>query len=195
MSTQTETRFRLNNVRVAFPTLFKAEQFQGEGKFRCGVSLLLAPDHPQYKQVQKAIEAAAAAKWKDKAPAILKAAKAKDKIALRDGDLKPKYDGFAGNFYLSANCPGGDTEEEATKPTVYTADKVKITKASENPIYAGCYANALIEFYADSRFGDGVFCTLVGIQFHKDGDAFGAAPAREDDFDDVSEGSTADDLA
>lgn len=195
MSTQTETRFRLNNVRIAFAKLFKAEQYEGQGSFRCGAAFILPPTHPQFKQVEKAITAAADTKWKDKAAARLAGARKKNKVALFEGDDKAKYDGFAGNYYVSANCRGGETEEEAEKPTVYTADKVKVTKASESPIYNGCYVNALVEFYADDRYGDGVFCRLVGVQFFKDGDAFGSAPAREDDFDDVSEGSTADDLA
>lgn len=188
-------RFRLDNVRVAFPVLFKGEQFNGEGKYRCGASLLLPPDHPQMKQVEAAIEHAAKEKWKDKAPANLKAARSKDKVCLRDGDTKPKYDGFPGNFYLSANCAGGDTEPECKKPTVMDVARNKVTDPAKNPIYSGCYVNALVEFYADDRFGAGVNCSLVGIQFRKDGDAFGSAPAREDEFEDVSEGATADDLA
>lgn len=191
-------RFRIDDVRIAFPNLFKGEQFNGEGKFRCGASLLLPPDHPQMKQVRAAIEKAMQDKW-GKDPKVLaankKAAESKDKICLRDGDLKPKYDGFAGNFYLSANCPGGDTEPECAKPTVFDANRVKVTDAGKNPIYPGCYVNALVEFYADERFGSAVNCTLSGVQFRRDGDAFGTAPAREDDFEDVTEGATADDLA
>jgi hypothetical protein len=194
MSDTNNLRFRLDNVRVAFPTLFKGEQFNGEGKFRCGAQLLLAPDHPQFAQVEKAVEEAAKTKWKDKAAAMLKTARSKDKISLRDGDTKAKLEGFAGNWVLSANCSGGETEAECKKPTVYDATRNKVTNPAQNPIYSGCYANALVEFYADDRYGAGVFCTLVGIQFRKDGDAFGSAPAREDDFEDVGE-ATANDLA
>ena len=195
MSNQSTTRFLLKNVRIAFPKLFKAEQYEGQGSFRCGAALILPPNHPQIKQIEKVIEDAAAAKWKDKATTRLAGARKKQKVALFDGDDKAKYDGFPGNQYISANCRGGETEEDAEKPTVFTADKVKVTKAHESPIYAGCYVNALVEWYADDRYGDGVFCRLVGVQFFKDGDAFGSAPASEDDFEDVSDGATADDLA
>lgn len=191
----TSTRFRLDNVRVDWPNLFKGEQFQGTGKYRCGAALIIDGAHPQLPQVNAAIQHAAAEKWKDKATALLKAARAKDNICLRDGDLKTKApEGYQGNWVLSANCKGGDTEAEAEKPTVYDAQRVKVTDASQNPIYRGCYVNALVEFYADSRFGDGVFCKLVGIQFRKDGDAFGSAPARDDDFEDVTEGADAGDF-
>lgn len=193
-------RFRIDNVRCDFNDLFKGEQFNGEGAYRCGATLLIPDDHPQMAQIEAAIERAMNDKW-GKDPKALAANKraiaAKDKNALRSGDLKiAKYAHYEGNHYLSANCKGGDTEPECAKPTVYDAFRNKITDAGKNPIYRGCYVNALVEFYADDRFGPAVNCTLVGIQFRKDGDAFGgAAPAREDDFEDVSEGVTADDLA
>lgn len=193
---QSATRFRIDNVRADWPNLFKGEQYNGTGKFRCGITAIIPPDHAQFKQVEAAITEAASAKWKDKATATLKAARAKDNICLRDGDIKAaKSDGYAGNFYLSANCQGGDTEAECVKPTVYTADRAKVMNPAESPIYRGCYVNVLVEFYADDRFGAGVFCKLVAVQFRKDGDAFGSAPAKADDFEDLSEGADADDIA
>ncbi len=194
-TTATPLRFRVNNVRASFPNLFKGTQFNGEGKFRCGSSLIVAADHPQLKQINEAIELAAKEKWKDKATARLSGARKKGKVCLSDGDDKAKYDGYAGNWVLSANCKGGDTEPECDKPTVYDAQRNVITEAGKSPIYSGCYVNALVEFYADDRFGDGVFCKLVGIQFHKVGDAFGSARATADDFDDVSQGAEAEDFA
>lgn len=193
-------RFRINNVRIDFNALFKGEQYQGTGAFRCGATLLIPNDHPQMKQIRAAAEQAMQDKW-GKDPKVLaankKAIDTKDKHCLRDGDVKAaKYEAYAGNHYLSANCKGGETEPECAKPTVYDGFKNKITDPGKNPIYRGCYVNALVEFYADDRFGAAVNCTLAGVQFRKDGDSFGgAAPAREDEFDSVEEGATADDLA
>lgn len=196
MTTATPTRFRIDNVRCDWPELFVGKQFNGEGKYRCGSQLIVPPEHPQFAQIEGAIDEAAKLKWKDKAAQTMKIARAKDNICFRDGDLKAKApEGYAGNWVLSANCKGGDTEAECDKPTVYDVYRNKVTEASKNPIYRGCYVNALVEFYADSRFGDGVFCKLVGIQFRRDGDAFGSAPARADDFEDVTEGAGADDIA
>lgn len=189
------TRFLLKNVRASFPVLFKGEQFEGKGSFRCGTTLLLAPDHPQVAQLNAGIEEVAAVKWKEKAASSLKTAKAKDKLFLRDGDLKAKYDGYEGNLTVSANCQGGDTEGECVKPQVFNAQRVEVTESGKNPIYSGCYVNALIEIYADTRFGEAVNCKLVGIQFDHDGDAFGTAKAKADDFDAVSNGATADEFA
>lgn len=195
-TTTTNTRFRLDHVRASFPVLFKGEQFQGTGSFRCGTSLIVPPDHPQVKRINAGIEEAAALKWKDKAAVTLKGARAKDKVCLRDGDLKAKYDGYEGNLILSANCQGGETEAECVKPQVYDQKTQLVIEAGKNPIYSGCYVNALIEIYADSRFGDGVFCKLVGIQFDDDGDAFGSAKAQASDFEaKVTEGADASEFA
>lgn len=202
-NTSNPTRFRIDGVRCDWPVLFKGEQFNGEGKYRCGVTLIVPPDHPQYKQCVAGVEAAAAEKYKDKAKAkaVLKANRwpnpgPKDSICFKDGDLKVKNpDGYEGNFYLSANCQGGDTEADAVKPTVYDAQLNKIKDAADNPIYRGCYVNALVEFYGmNTKGGDQINCKLVGIQFAKNGDAFGSAPARDDDFEPVSEGASADDF-
>jgi Protein of unknown function (DUF2815) len=183
----TNTRFRLDNVRVDYPEIFVGKQFNGEGKFRCGAQLLVRGDHPQFAQVNAAIQEAAQGKFKDKAPAMLKAARAKDNVAFRDAANKAKAPaGYEGCWILSANCKGGDTEAEAVKPTVLNAARQVITDAKQNPIYRGCYVNAVVEVYADDRYSVGVFCKLVGIQFRADGEAFGSAPARADDFEDMA---------
>lgn len=187
-------RFRIDNVRVDWPELFTGKQFNGTGNYRCGAQLIIEPDHPQFKQVENAIEKAAADKWKDKAAARLKGARLKDNVALRDGDAKAKFDGYAGNYYISASCKGDDEEAKCEKPTVYDKFRNVVTEARQNPIYRGCYVNALVEFYAMDQYGDQVNCKLIGIQFRRDGDAFGSAPARADDFEDVTDGADAGDF-
>lgn len=193
-------RFRLDNVRVDWPELFFGKQFNGTGQYRCGATLLIEPSHPQFKQVENAIKQAAQEKWKDKWEARLKGARLKDNVCLRDGDAKSKYDGYGGNFYVTASCKGNDVEELCVKPTVYDKGRNEVPTAlvregkARNLIYRGCYVNALIEVYAMDQYGDQVNAKLVGIQFRADGDAFGSAPARADDFEDVAEGASADDF-
>lgn len=196
-----QTRFRLDTVRVDWHDLFEGKQFkEGEGKFRCGAIVIVPKDHPQFKLVCAAVEEAAAVKWKDKAAAKLKSARwpspgPKDPICFKDAEHKAKdSDGYEGAFYLSANCEGNDIEAKCMKPKVFGADKTVITDPAENPIYRGCYVNALVELYADDRYSAGVFCKLLGIQFSRDGDAFGSAPVREDDFDNIAAGADADDM-
>jgi hypothetical protein len=105
-----------------------------------------------------------------------------------DKQVKASYDGFPGNLYISARNP--------VRPTVLDADKTPLVAADGKP-YAGCYVNVSLELWAqDNKYGKRVNATLMGVQFYRDGDSFtGGGAADESDFDDVSAGATADDLA
>lgn len=181
-------KLKLLNVRLAFPTLFEAKTVAGEGKPAHSASFLIDPADPQVKAINAAIDATAKEKWGAKADAILKQARAADKTCLHNGDLKASYDGFPGNLYISARNP--------LRPTVVDADKTPLTEKDGRP-YAGCYVHAVLELWAqDNQYGKRVNATLMGVQFYKDGDSFtGGGVASEDDFDDISTGATADDLA
>jgi hypothetical protein len=180
-------KLKLNNVRLAFPSLFEAKTVNGEGTPAFSATFLLAPNDPQVATINAAIDATAAEKWGAKAPALLLAARKADKVCLHDGDLKAAYDGFPGNLFVSAR--------NALRPTVLDADKTPLVAADGRP-YAGCYVHCVLELWAqDNQFGKRVNATLMGVQFYRDGDSFvGGGVARDDDFDDVSAGATADDL-
>lgn len=174
----------LKNVRLAFPVLFKPEAFSGEGDAVYSASVIFPPDGENTKIIRQAIEAAAKEKWADKAPAVLKSLNAGGKTCLHDGNDK-EYDGFQGNLFVSGRSK--------TRPTVLNRDKTPITE-SDGVLYAGCYVNALFDVWAqDNAFGKRVNATLKGVQFVRDGDAFGgSAPASADDFPDELEDDSAD---
>jgi hypothetical protein len=113
-------------------------------------------------------------------------------LALHDGDIKAKYDGYAGNLFINANS------NESSPPTVVDQARNPLTKASGKP-YPGCYVNASIEFWPQKdhpKGGSRINAQLRGIQFYKDGDSFSAGrPADADEFDDVAEGADAEDFA
>lgn len=181
-------KLRLNNVRLAFPTLWEAKTVNGEGKPAFSATFLIDPADPQVATINKAIDQVAAEKWGAKAAAILAGARKADKVCLHDGDMKAAYDGFPGNLYVSARNP--------VRPLVIGPDKAPLVEADGKP-YAGCYVNVSLELWAqDNAYGKRVNATLMGVQFFRDGDAFaGGGVASDDDFDDVSSGATADDLA
>jgi hypothetical protein len=180
-------KLKLNNVRLAFPALFEAKTVNGEGEPAFSASLLIDPKDPQVKTINSAIDAVAKEKWGPKATAILTAMRAADKTCLHNGDLKADYAGFEGQLYVSARSK--------SRPLVIGADKAPLAAADGKP-YAGCYVHASIELWAqDNSYGKRVNAQIRGVQFYKDGDAFaGGGAASEDEFDDVSEGATADDL-
>ena len=177
----------LNNARLAFPAIFEAKSVANEEP-AFSASLILTPDHPQIAAINEAIEAVAKEKWGAKASEILKGLRAKDNVCLHDGDEKSNYDGFEGNFYISARAK--------TRPLVIDRDKSPLVQSDGRP-YGGCYVNASLDIWAqDNQFGKRINATLKGVQFYRDGDAFtGGAPASPDDFDNLEDGADAAALA
>ena len=180
-------KIKLTNVRLAFPQLFVAVAVNGEGDPAFSASFLIEPDDAQVATLRQAMEALGKEKWGTKWPAIKKELDAKDRWALHDGDTKATYAGFEGNVFVSSRSK--------TRPLVIDADKTPLTAQDGKP-YAGCYVNASIELWAqDNNYGKRINASLRGVQFLRDGDAFaGGGAASEDEFDDVANGATADDL-
>lgn len=187
-------KIKLQNVRLAFPDLFEATQYQGQGPFNYGAQFLTpdadpvvvatgADGRPVQTRLSKVIEKVAADKWGAKAQANLAGIKSNpQRFFLVDGNTKA-YDGFAGNWAISAKRP-----QDKGRPLVIDNNRAALTAADGKP-YAGCYVNATVEIWAqDNNFGKGIRATLLGVQFVRDGDAFGGGGSRstEDDFDDIA---------
>lgn len=194
MTTTPIGRLMLKNVRLSFAQgLFTASTIPGadataKPKFNCG--LIIPPDHPQLAEIISTQKAVAKEKWKDKAAAVYAALEKKDRLALHEGDTKPSYDGYPGNYFLSPSAA------ENARPTTLNAQKGNVTE-KDGTLYSGCYVNASIELWAqDNGFGQRINAQLRGVQFLRDGDAFSAGrPADSDEFEAVTEGSGADDFA
>lgn len=172
--------------RLAFGDgVFEKRGIAGDptSKPRYGCSIIIPEDDPQIAEIEAIEEELAdehSWKSKEKGADVLKTLRKKDRNALHDGDDKAaKYDGFAGTRYIS---PSNDT-----RPTVVDRDRSPLTK-DDGRIYSGCYVNAKVELWTqDNNYGQRLNTTLLGIQFVKDGDAFGAGspPANPDDFPDL----------
>lgn len=177
----------LKNVRLAFPVLREAERFDPANQKqepRYSANLLFSKENKAlHAECMAALLAAAEAKWPGKGAAAVKSLTAGLKTALLDGDLKAdKYDGFEGAWSISAHA------KESTPPRLLDRDKTELPR-NTSKIYAGCYVNASIEFWAqDNQFGKRINAQLRGVQFAADGDAFGGARAASADEFDVVEG-------
>jgi len=161
-------KFKLKNVRLSFPSIFKRSEFNGqEGKFEATFLI----NKEQQKDLIKEIESKIALIQKDN-----KAKVSPDKICFKDGDFVD-YDGYQGHMSIKAGAN--------RRPTVIDRDKTPLVEDDGKP-YAGCYVNAVLElWYQDNSYGKRVNCNLLGIQFSKDGDSFGAGDTDvTDDFDD-----------
>lgn len=168
----------LKGVRLTFPALFVAKQVQGQGEAKFSAGFLIPRDHPQLKELEAAMVAAATEKWGAKAGDTLKALKAADKLCVHDGDSKSDYDGYAGQYFINAS--------NKIRPLVIDGNRNPIEQSS-GIIYSGCYVNVKLELWAqDNNFGKRVNASLLGVQFAKDGERLaGGSVATVDDFEAV----------
>lgn len=170
----------IKNARLSFPVLWTPEQFQGEGNPRYGCALLIPKDDPQVDAIKKAIHQAGEEKfgdkWGDK-----QWRKGLKNNGFRDGDDKD-YDGYAGHYYISAN-----RSEKMGAPKVIDRYREPLNEKDGRP-YGGCYVNAQVEFYGDNRYGKAINCSLIAVQYVRDGEAFaGGSRYNEDDFEDLGD--------
>lgn len=169
---------KITNARLAFPVLFRASAFKPEDKpaFSAIFILDLKENADSIQLISAAIREAARGEWQAESAKMLKQFKATDKLCLHAGDTKTQYDGFEGKVFISARS--------AARPLVLNANKSPLVEADGKP-YAGCYVNALIEIWAQNNaYGKRINAQLRGVQFVRDGEAFGAgSPASEDEFD------------
>jgi hypothetical protein len=73
-----------------------------------------------------------------------------------------------------------------TQPTLIDRQKNEVVQA-DGVLYAGCYVNTNITLWPQDhpQGGKGVNANLRIVQFFKDGEAFGNAPASADEMDEV----------
>ena len=171
----------VKNVRIAFPEVHKATQFQGQGDYSYKATLLIAPGSENDKKLRAAINAAAKNTWKEKAAEILGSIKGNpQKCCYYDGSLKT-YDGFAGHWALS-------TSRRAKDGAVKVIDQVKnVLGPDSGKPYGGCYVDAKVELWGQkNKWGNGMRCTLIVIQFRADGEAFGGTgPANDEGMESI----------
>lgn len=183
-------KVKLQNVRLAFPSLFEAKTVGGEGEPRFSAAFVIEPGTENAKALKSALDAVAKEKWKDKAAGVLKELRSKGRVCYREEPLSKDgevYDGFEGMHSLNAS--------NKARPLILDRDKSQLTAQDGRP-YAGCYVNVVLDVWAqDNNFGKRINATLSGVQFVRDGDAFGGGrPASADEFDEVVGGEDAEDL-
>lgn len=179
-------RIKLENVRLSFPGLFKAEAFKPGDKPKFKATFLMPQGSAQHKLVEAKIKAVLKAKYPQKAEAILKQIQGNpNKFCFQDGDTK-EYDGYEGMMALSAKSD--------TRPLVIDEQRNPVSE-EDGKVYAGCYVNASVDIFVYENSGVGVSAQVRGVQFFKAGDAFSAGrPADADEFDEVTEGADAGDF-
>jgi hypothetical protein len=189
-------------VRLAFAqNLFKKGQVNGEGKPRFSAAALFKKGSAAYKALNAAIVKAAELKWgvesvtiqteegpkkMTKGASIARALGAQDKLCMHNGDTKPNYEDFPGNYFVNANSQSLPLILHANPKNPDNTDN--IIHEEDGVIYGGCYVVMHVKVWAqDNKWGKRVNAQLAGVQFVKDGEAFSAGtPARSDEFEDLS---------
>jgi hypothetical protein len=179
-------KVKLQNVRLSFPGLFKAEAFKPGDAPKYKATFLVEKGSKLNAVIDAAILETAKGKWGAKAAQIVQGMRGNpNKFCYQDGDTKA-YNGFAGMMALAA--------KSSVRPLVLDKDKTPLTEQDGKP-YAGCYVNATIELFAYENSGNGISAQVLGVQFVADGDSFGGgAIGSPDDFDDLAVGSDEDAL-
>lgn len=163
--------------RLSYPNLFTPRQANEQAAPKYSATLLIPKtDTTTVARVQAAIDAAVQDGVDRR---VFKTAidPAQSKYPpLRDGDKpndsgEPRGPEFAGHWFISAKA--------GTQRKPFVVDQQLQPIIDENDIYAGCYVNMAIQFYAYENSGNkGISAALVGVQFAKDGDRLGG-PALE----------------
>ena len=174
------SKIKLNNARLSFPSLFQKAVFGGDETKYEATFLLDKTEHAlAIKQIEKAIKQVNVEKHKGKTLSP-------EKVCLKDGDTI-EYDGYAGNMSIKASS--------TKRPMVIGQDRSPLTEDDGKP-YAGCYVNAIIELWGQkNQFGERVNANILGVQFSKDGEAFGdGVKTSVEDFEIIDSDNT-DDLS
>jgi hypothetical protein len=162
----------IKNARLSFPSIFDPSAMDEGDTPKYRATLILPEDDPQVQEIHAEIKRIVGQRWPNKKPSGIK-------VCLRDGAEK-EMDGFGpGTVFFNAS--------NTVRPPVFDRDRSPLTREDGKP-YAGCYVNAKIDFWVqDNNFGKRVNASLQGLQFVKDGEAFGGGrPAEADDFEDLS---------
>lgn len=179
----------VKKVRGAFLAIFAPKAF-GEQDPAYGGKFVVPKDHPQVKDLDAAMLAAAKEKWGEKGPAILAKLIEEDRVCFHKKTYTNKngdpVDGFEDAYYISARN-GGDSP---TKPSAFTAANVKLDEPA-GLIYSGAFFDTSIDIYAqDNKYGRRINASLRGVRFADKGEAFGGGVAAgADEFGAPAEGA------
>lgn len=181
---QTDHKLKLDNVRLSFPDIFEPKSIKGSDPKYSAHFILDKKDRKDLIDVIRgAIWGAAKEKWGDEAKKIVQGKKFEK--CLHDGEEKEDMAGYGAEvMYISASSN--------KRPLVIDRDRTPLTKDDRRP-YGGSYVNAIVRLWVqDNEFGKRVNAELLGVQFFKDGEPFGAAPVSPDEFDDLDAGGNGD---
>lgn len=161
----------LMNVRLSYPTLFTPKPFEDGDTpaWSAAFHLDKVKQADQIKAFEDAEFAEFEAKLDDKkrpkARALFDALGPKER-RINDGDLD---DSAPGCMIVKARA----TQSKQAPPVVLDRQAARVAEGAAGAPYAGCYVNAQVDVWAQVGKYTRTNCTLMGVQFVRDGEAFG----------------------
>lgn len=153
-----------NPVRVAFLRCWTPKPFQNGGDPRFECSFLLDPSNAVHAQNIKDAKAAglkvATAVFGDPLPEDLV-------TCITKGDRK-NYDGYKGMVVIATH--------QKDRPVIVNRSRVPVREGEKEAPYSGCFCIGKVSFWAiKNQYVPRVSANFKGLQFVKDGPAFGGA--------------------
>lgn len=177
----------LKNVRIGFPHLFTADEYENNKAFTA--KFFIEPGSENDKMVRNAITQEAKNVWPDKHAFFLEEFKMDKKAYCYIDGKRVEYAGAEGMWVLTSR-----RKESDGRPLVIDQRKQPLVESDGKP-YPGCFVNAKVSIYAQDGKNKGIRCSLQTVQFAKDGDSFGGAKiGTSDGFDDLGDTGGEDDL-
>lgn len=180
------TEITIRDVRLRRSQgLFTPEGYQGgPEKYRAQFVIDPKANKEVVKLIRDTIDAVAKEKWKAKGAGIIdsvwgnrnKMCWLEEDYVNDDGDTP---EGMEGMYLLTA--------VNDVAPGIYDRDRTELTKRDGRP-YGGCYVVAKVDIWAQQNtHGKAIRAQLNGVQFLRDGDAWGGGKkSKADDFEDLS---------
>ena len=170
----------LKGVRLSYPHLHERQKASEDAEPKFSASFLMDPSTKQGKLNIKKIEAAIAAA-KDAAKFTDKTQFKEGRMCFFDGDENTDDEGE-----IKAGYEGMMVIKASNKEVVRLLTRKKAEVDRDNsPFYGGCEVECMLGLYGTRKGGSpGIFASLDGVRFWDDGEAFGKAQIKDDDWDD-----------
>lgn len=190
MSKTKEVVVRLDNVVISYPELWNPSAMEATQKPAYSAHAILERTHPAVEKLKAAMKEVAISAWGENGAQLLASLAQQGRVCLRDGNTKVKNDGsvapeYAGKLFVATRS--------YVKPTVIGRGREPLTEA-DGVIYGGAVVNMLVAIWAQTgtgktaSYGKRINAQLRGVQFVKDGEAFGGGrPASPDAFDQLED--------
>jgi len=165
---------KINNVRLSYPFIFQKGSYEGKENDKYTVSLVLDKSDPGHIEAKKIID--------DRVNQLFRENKV-SRSSFKDDKfcIKESPEEFENSWLIKCG--------NRKRITIIDRDKTPLAE-EDNRIYAGCYANVVIEmYYYDKQYGKFILSNIYGVQFSKDGECLeGGTPVNAiDDFEDLDE--------